>query len=228
MVSRSQIAWMPADATAEEARRVLNASKHSRYPVKGDDEQDIPGYVLARDILQQLLVGAFDLKVALRKIPFFPERVPAVQLLVQLQATRSKIGLVVDDYGSISGLVSTEDIAEELLGEMLTEYDRPEINIQTDADGWFLVRATTPVHELNRELDLDLPTGPQWSTIAGLLIHEAEGIPTPGQRFTLADEVEVEILDATSRGVRALRLRRLPGPAAENRIGSGRVPSRGQ
>ena len=80
---------------------MLAASKHSRYPVKGSDEQDIPGYVLARDIQQQLLAGAFNLKIALRKIPFFPERVPAVQLLVQLPAARSKIGLVVDDYGSI-------------------------------------------------------------------------------------------------------------------------------
>jgi putative hemolysin len=167
MIPRSQIAWMSADATAEEARRVLTSSKHSRYPVKGSDEQEIPGYVLARDILQQLLVGAFDLKVAVRKIPFFPERVPAVQLLVQLKAARSKIGLVVDDYGTISGLVSTEDIAEELLGEMLTEYDRPDSNILPDGDGWFVVRGTTPVHELNRELDLDLPTGPQWSTSPG-------------------------------------------------------------
>ena len=215
MVPRSQIVWMPADATAEAAMRVLGATKHSRYPIKGADEQDIPGYVLARDIQQQLLAGAFDLNTALRKVPFFPERVPAVQLLVQLQAARSKIGLVVDDYGAISGLVSTEDIAEELLGEMLTEYDRPEINIQRDGDEWFVVRGTTPVHELNRELDLDLPTSPQWSTIAGLLIHQAGEIPIPGQRFTLEDEVEAEVLDATSRGVKVLRLRRLAGETPE-------------
>ena len=106
-------------------------------------------------------------------------------------------------------------IAEELLGEMLTEYDRPEINIQRDGDEWFVVRGTTPVHELNRELDLDLPTSPQWSTIAGLLIHQAGEIPIPGQRFTLEDEVEAEVLDATSRGVKVLRLRRLAGETPE-------------
>jgi putative hemolysin len=215
MVPRSQIAWMPGDATAEAALRVLTTTKHSRYPVKGDDEQDIPGYVLARDIQQQLLAGAFDLKTALRKIPFFPERVPAVQLLVQLQAARSRIALVVDDYGAISGLVSTEDIAEELLGEMLTEYDRAEVNIQRDGEDWFIVRGTTPLHELNRELDLDLPTSPQWSTIAGLVNHEAGEIPPPGRLLTLDDEVEVEVLDATMRGVKLLRLRRLAKESPE-------------
>ena len=76
---------------------------------------------------------------------------------------------------------------------MLTEYDRPEINNPAETNGWFVVRGTTQVHELNRELDLDLATGPQWSTIAGLVIHEASEIPISGQRFTLEDEVEVEI-----------------------------------
>jgi len=212
MVPRHTIVWIPAEATTEQIRRILREHPHSRYPVARDGENDVLGYVLARDVYEQLIAGALDLSAAIRKLPFFPERMSAVELLGQLQAARSKIGLVVDDYGAVSGLVSVKDIAEELLGEVLTEYDRPESNIVAEGDDSFVVRGTTPVHQLNRELDLDLPTGPEWSTLAGLVMAVAGKIPERNERITLPDGIEVEILDATARGVRLLRVRK-PRPS---------------
>jgi putative hemolysin len=206
MVPRHTIVWMPDDATLEQVRRILREHPHSRYPVARDGENDVSGYVLARDVYEQLLDGALNLAAAMRKLPFFPERTPAVDVLRQLQAARSKIGLVVDDYGAVAGLVSVKDIAEELLGELLTEYDRPESNIHTESDDSFVVRGTTPVHQLNRDLDLDLPTSPDWSTLAGLVMAAAGRIPERNERITLPGGIEVEVLDATARGVRQLRL----------------------
>jgi putative hemolysin len=215
MVPRNTIDWMPADADQAQVRRILREHAHSRYPVARDGENDVLGYVLARDLYEQLLERRLDLGAALRKLPFFPERMSAVEVLRLLQNARSKIGLVVDDYGAVAGLVSIEDIAEELVGEVLTEYDRPESNVHTESEDTFVVRGTTPVHQLNRELDLDLPTGPGWSTVAGLVISVAGKIPERSERIALPDGIVAEILDATVRGVRTLRLHRPRPPAPE-------------
>jgi putative hemolysin len=222
MLPRSTITWLPADAGPEETRRILQAHAHHRYPVRGATEQDVPGYVLARDVYEQLLAGEFDLQKALRKLPFFPERMSAVDVLRHLQVSRSKIGVVVDDYGAVAGLVSVEDIAEELLGEVVTEYDRPSSDIRIESEDSFLVNGTTPVHELNRELDLDLEAGPDFSTIAGLVIAKAGEIPKAGRRLAVDEdgEVEAEVLEATVRGIKLLRLRRVklaPEAGADNR-----------
>jgi putative hemolysin len=209
MVPRTAIIWLHADATREQVSAVLKSSAHTRFPVLGATEQDIAGYVLAHDLYQQLLAQTFDIKAALRKLPYFPERIAAVDALRELQTRRSKIAIIVDDYGAVAGLVSTEDIAEELVGEMLTEYDRPSGNIRAESEDSFLVNGATQVHDLNRELELQLPAGPDWSTIAGLVIATLNAIPRPGQRVAIENEVELETLEADARGIKLLRLRRL-------------------
>lgn len=215
MVPRAGIAWMPANATPEQAHRILQSGAHTRYPVRGAEEQDVLGYVLARDLYDQLLLREFDLHAVLRKLPFVPERIGAVEVLRQLQAKRSKIAIVVDDYGAVEGLVSMEDIAEELVGEMLSEYERPSGDIRREGEDSFLVAGVAQVHELNRELDADLPTGPDWSTIAGLVIAKTGSIPPPGRRVMLDGEIEAEVLDADARGIKLLRLRQPKPPPPE-------------
>jgi putative hemolysin len=216
MIPRTAIAWMRLDATHEQACAGLGSSAHTRFPLRGASEQDVVGYVLARDVYQQLLAQRLDLEAVVRPLPLLPEGIPAVDALRELQARRSKIALVIDEYGAIAGLVSTEDIAEELVGELLSENDRPSGNIRLENEDSFLINGSTPVHDLNRELELSLPAGPDWSTVAGLVIAAAGAIPRPGQLVAISNEVEFEILEADPRGIKLLRLRRLHASPARS------------
>src|SRR5512137_1223078 len=145
---------------------------------------------MAREIYAQLLDGRLDLRGALRKVPYFPEQTRAVEVLRTLQTSRTHIGVVVDELGSVAGLVSVEDLAEEVLGEIFAENEIPSGVVQPDGPNTFLVLGTAPVHEVNRELGTDLPTGPGFSTLAGLILNQERAIPAAGARITMPGGVE--------------------------------------
>ena len=112
------------------------------------------------------------------------------------------------------GLVSVEDLAEEVLGEIFAEHETPSGLLQAEGPGVYVALGTAPVHEINRELGTDLPVGPGYSTLAGLLLHQERAIPAAGARITLPGGLEAEVVEATSQRVRRVRLR-LPSPPAE-------------
>jgi CBS domain containing-hemolysin-like protein len=113
----------------------------------------------------------------------------------------------VDELGSVAGLVSVEDLAEEVLGEIFAEHETPTGVLQPDGPQTYLALGTAPVHEINRELGTDLPVGPGFSTIAGLLLHRERAIPITGARIALSGGVEVEVVEASSQRIRRVRLR---------------------
>ena len=215
MVPRGTIVALEATATPDEVRAALRDHPFARYPVLGQNEDDVLGYVMARELYAQLLDGRLDLRGALRRVPFFPEQTRAVDVLRALQAGRTRIGIVVDELGSVIGLVSLEDLAEEVLGEIFAEHETPIGLVQPDGAGTWLVAGSTPLHELNRELGLDLPIEPGWSTLAGLVLHVTGTIPAVGTRLELSGGVLAEVVDATSQRVRRLRLR-VPSGTAED------------
>jgi putative hemolysin len=210
MVPRGKIVWLSAVASPEAVRATLRTKPHGRYPVRGASEDDILGYVVARDVYHQLLEGSFDLRRIVREVSFFPEGVSAVELLRALQEKAAPLGLLVDETGLVAGLVSPSDIADELVGEMVA--DGGGRAIVAERDGTYLVDAATPVHEVSRALGVELPTGPTFSTLAGLLITTAGTIPPPGAKLTLPGGVEAEVVDASRQRVRRARLR-VPPPA---------------
>ncbi|MEY2668978.1 MAG: hypothetical protein RJA59_1616 [Pseudomonadota bacterium] len=166
---------------------------------------------MARELYSQLLDGHLDLRAALRKVPFFPEQTRAVEVLRVLQLSRTHIGIVVDELGSVAGLVSVEDLAEEVLGEIFAEHETPASVLQPDGPHTFLALGTAPVHEVNRELGTDLPVGPGFSTLAGLLLHQERAIPAAGSHIVLPGGLEAEVVEATSQRIRRVRLRLPPG-----------------
>lgn len=207
MLPRSDIAWLPLAASREEVERVLRERPHARYPLI--DESDQPaGYVLAREIYAQLLAGRLALVELVRELPTFPESVPAVELLRELQKARSEIGLVVDDSGFPSGLVSIETLAEELFGEIASENEIPRKSIAPQADASFLVRGDTQVHEVNRELGFELPVERDASTIGGLVIAKLGQFPTAGAIVDLAEGIRAEVKETSPRRVLLVRLSR--------------------
>jgi putative hemolysin len=120
--------------------------------------------------------------------------------------------MVVDESGGIAGLVTIEDITEELVGDILTEHENPFASVHPEAEGSARIAGTTPIHEVNRILGIDLPEGPTYTTLAGLVVDRAEHIPQIGDVVEVADGVHAEILEATARQVRWLRLRYEPSP----------------
>jgi putative hemolysin len=196
-------------------RRLLETG-HSRMPVYDGTLDSIAGYITAKDVLAlawegQLIILA-DL---LRPTHFVPESVPAPKLLKDLQGSHASLVFVVDEHGGLAGLVTLEDLIEELVGEIFTEHSVPEQLVQREPDGTALVHGNAPIRAVNRELGTDLPEGDS-STIAGLCMEIAGRIPQRGTRLETPDGTLIEIVEASPRSVRLVRLtwRRESSPEA--------------
>jgi putative hemolysin len=215
MLARNRVVALPRSATPEEVRRTLLEQGHDRLPVYADTLDDIVGYVTAADVLalgweRDLLV----LDDILRPPLFFPETASAVTILQELREKRLWLAVVVDEHGGVSGVVTLEDLLSELVGELFREKAAPQATIVREPEGTALVRGDVPVREINRELELDLPESDEWSTVAGLCIFLAGGIPEPGARLG-APGVQLEVVEATPRQVRKVRIRRAPAPRSD-------------
>ncbi|MBX3262500.1 MAG: HlyC/CorC family transporter [Labilithrix sp.] len=206
MAPRAEIAWIPVDATESAVASLLRERPHARYPVV-DGAQHPMGYVLAYELYAQLLDRRLDLRSLLRDIPAFPEGAPAVEVLRALQRARSEIGLIVDETGSASGLVSIEMLAEELFGEIAGEREKVVPAITAAGEGAYDVRGDAPLHEINRDLGLELPIEPSASTLGGLVLAVHGSFPEPGARVVLPGDVGAEVLEVSGRRVALVRLR---------------------
>lgn len=200
MVPRNEIAWLALDASRERVERTLRDQPHARYPVTDSAQQPV-GYVLGHELYAQLLANAFDLRALLREVPTFVETAPAVEILRALQKARSEIGLVVDDSGAPSGLVSIETLAEELFGEIAAERENVTRSIAPSGEGKFEVRGNVHLHEVNRELGLELPIEPTATTLGGLVVAAHGSFPPAGARVVLPDGTHAEVLETSARRV---------------------------
>lgn len=205
MVPRTEIAWLTLSSSREDVMQVLKNEPHARYPVL-DTTQQPAGYVLAREVYAQLLEGNLDLARVLRKIPTFPETASAVLVLRSLQEARSEIGLLVEETGSPTGLVSIETLVEELFGEIAAEHEISRPSVAPQDDGSFVVRGDTPLHELNRDLGLELPINATSSTLGGLVLATRGGFPAVGDTVVLPGGVDAEVKEVSARRVLLVRL----------------------
>lgn len=207
LVPRPQVVTLPKDAKLAEIKRVLDTAVHARYPVTGTDNEDVVGYVLARDLFQQLVkTGQVSIAASLRPPHFIVESRRAVDALHELQRRRTPIAMVVDEHGGFQGIVTAADITEELVGDILGEHDTDELRIEPESEYAYVVVGTTTIHELNRELECELPVGPGYTTIAGLVIQTAGRMVTSGETVKLPAGIVAEVLDANPRQVRSVRL----------------------
>jgi putative hemolysin len=207
MVPRGRIVALPRSASEEELRRVLLEEGHARLPVYDRSLDEIVGYLVAREALalvwEKSLVVLDDL---IRPVLFVPETARAVQVLRDLQTRQVHIAIVVDEHGGVAGLVTLEDLVEELVGEILGEAEEAAPWVVREASGTAVVRGDAPIREVNRELDIGLQEGRDYSTLAGLCIALAGGIPACGARLTAQDGSVLEVMEATSRQVRRVRV----------------------
>jgi putative hemolysin len=218
MVPRSRVVALPRNAPPEELKRLLLEEGRSRMPVHDGTLDEIVGYVMAKDLAamawERQLIVLDDL---LRPVHFVPASARAVHVLRELQRRRTQIAVVVDEHGGVAGLLTLEDLVEELVGEIVGEQEQVETLFQPEPTGTALVRGDAPIREVNRAFELDLPEGDGYSTVAGLCIALAGAVPERGARLLSPDGTGIEVVDASPRVVRLVRL----SPPA---LSGGRAP----
>jgi putative hemolysin len=207
MVSRNRVVALRRGAPPDEVQRVILEEGHSRMPVYDGSIDNIIGYVVARDVLALAWEkGLVVLEDILRPAHKVPESTRALDLLREMQRRRTQMAVVLDDHGGISGLVTTEDLIEELVGDIMSEDDVPEVFFTREPGGTILVQGWASVRKVNRDLHLDLPVGKDRTTIAGLCMSLAQAIPQAGEKLATDNGTVLEVIEASPRRVRRVRI----------------------
>jgi putative hemolysin len=212
MVPRTRVVALRRGAPPDEVQRVILEQGHSRMPVYDGSIDNIVGYVVARDVLALAWEqGLIVLEDILRPPHKVPETTRALDLLREMQRRRTQMSVVVDEQGGVSGLVTTEDLIEELVGDIMSEDDVPEQFFTREPSGTILVQGWAAVRKVNRDLHLDLPVGKDRTTIAGLCMALAQAIPQAGERLTTDNGTVLEVIEASARRVRRVRIHPVAG-----------------
>jgi magnesium and cobalt transporter len=207
MIPRSQMITVRSSQAPEEYIQNIIDSAHSRFPVIGESTDDIKGILLAKDLLPLAMKGKLKrgtISELLRPASIVPESKRLNQLLKEFKQNRNHMAIVVDEYGGISGLVTIEDILEQIVGEIEDEHDfDDEAMIKTLSRGEYNVKALTPVDEFNEYFSVDLPQK-EFDTVGGLVLKEFERLPRRGDSTNLFG-FKVTVLNADNRSIRLLK-----------------------
>ena len=231
MIPRADIVAAPNDITLAELLALFRTAGHSRLPVYEDTLDDPRGMIHIRDFLEHIaaraetqpegavgLVGLSEslasVKQMLRPVLFAPGSMPVMDLLVKMQASRTHMALVIDEYGGTEGLVSIEDLVEVIVGDIEDEHDEevaPEIVTQPDGD--FVIDARASLEDVRKALDDDLVEmgeAEDVDTLGGLVAAFLGRVPTRGEIVTANERFEIEVIDADPRRIKKLRIHRKP------------------
>ena len=216
MTPRTEICALPIDSTIIAARDLIIEEKYSRLPVYRDSIDNIEGVVYVRDLLQAWVENKENepINTILRDAYFVPETKSAADLLKSMQVNHVQLAIVIDEYGGVAGIVTVEDILEEIVGEIEDEDTEQEeiIEIMEGDDGYWDVLGSTDIDKIERLFDLEIEDD-DFTTIAGLVTSEAGYIPKIGEKLSVHG-LEVEILRADEKKIGLLRLRP-SGPVKE-------------
>jgi magnesium and cobalt transporter len=214
MIPRAQMVVIAQDASAKELLPIVTESQHSRFPVIGENRDEVVGILLAKDLLRFSFAGqeTFDISQILRPAVFIPESKRLNVLLREFRLTRNHMAIVVDEYGGVAGLVTIEDVLEQIVGEIEDESDigEEESNIKRLSDSQYTVKALTPIQDFNEYFQTDLSDA-EADTIGGLVLHQFGHLPKRGETATIQG-FEFKILHADNRRVRLLRVTVLNKP----------------
>jgi len=207
MVPRQEIVGLDLDRTWEENLGVIQTSQHNRLPVYREYIDNIIGVTRVRDLLPELARGELTQALLLERIrePYFvPEGTPLTKQLLNFQQHRRRSAFVVDEYGDVQGLITTQDIVNELVGELDHDSTALSLGVTKESDRSYVVDASANVRQLNRVMNWNLPTdGPK--TLNGLIVEQLETIPESGTGVTVAD-YPIEILDTSEHGIKRVRV----------------------
>lgn len=210
MTPRTEICAIPVESTIKDARDMIIEEKYSRLPVYRESIDNIEGMIYVRDLLAALATGRKEhsVETIMRDAFFVPETKTAAELLKNMQVNHVQIAIVIDEYGGVAGLITVEDILEEIVGEIEDEDTEQEeiIEIVQGEDGYWDVLGSTEIDKIERIFDADLEDE-DYTTIAGLVTSEAGYVPKAGEKLMLRG-LAVEILKADEKKLHLLRLRK--------------------
>jgi Mg2+/Co2+ transporter CorB len=226
MVHRTKMETIDVDEPPAKILDQLMRSQYTRMPLWKDEPENIVGVLHTKDLLLALSRNGWeadklDIMKSASEPWFVPDTTTLRDQLNQFLKKKMQMALVVDEYGEVQGLITLEDILEEIVGQITDEHDIADSHIRMQSDGTVNVDGTVAIRDLNRHLDWDLPDN-EATTVAGLVIHEAQTIPEPGQVFTFHG-YRFEILRKSRNRIMAIRIKPV---VAENPLGAGSTPVR--
>jgi CBS domain containing-hemolysin-like protein len=213
MVPRPDMVAVALETPLEQVLELILRSGFSRIPVYDGTIDEVVGLAYAKDVLRRLHDGQADKPLAdiLRQAPFMPESMRAAECLREMRKLKSHMVIVIDEYGGTAGLVTLEDLLEEIVGEIADEYDREEPNVEPLPDGDYRVNARLGIDEVNELLDVELPAT-EWDSIGGLLFNLVGGVPREGQEVEFQG-LRLRAERVQGRRIGRVRIHRLPPPA---------------
>lgn len=210
MIPRARMDVVHLDDKIEDVIEFAMRTAHSRFPVVGDDKDDVLGILLAKDLLRAVGKSQFQLREVLRPAVFIPESKRLNVLLREFRISHNHMALVVDEYGGISGLITIEDVLEQIVGDIEDEYDFDETagNIVADQLGRYRVKAGTDIESFNEAFGCHIESS-EVDTIGGLVIAHLGHVPQRGESVVI-DGLGFKVLRADGRRVLTLLVERLP------------------
>ncbi len=206
MTPRTEVVGIPKGSTLGELKELIRKEGHSRIPVYDENIDQVLGMVYAKDLLHVDADDPFDLMQHIREVPFVPEAKLLNDLLTEFRTGRTHAAIVLDEYGGTAGLVTIEDILEELVGEITDEYEKPEPEpIRRISEQVVEVDSKVHVDEINELLGLEIPEGDDYETIGGFVFSAMGKIPRNGEQLVY-DSARITILEAEDRKINRLRI----------------------
>lgn len=192
MTHRKNVLMLDAADSVEEIIDAALESPYTRMPVYSEDTDNIVGVLHTKDLMREIKIrernqvdmDTFNIEELVADPWFVPETTTLHQQLQAFKNRKEHFAVVVDEYGSFMGIVTLEDILEEIVGEIDDEHDETVVGVRKQADGSYMIDGDVTIRDLNREFDWELPDDEDYSTVAGLIIHEAQTVPDAGQSFT--------------------------------------------
>lgn len=209
MTPRVDLLALPSSASVAEAKAMFVSSGHSRIPIYGRSVDEIKGILYAKDFLDEAKVAGRSLDQLAHKPIFIPETKAVGELFNEIKRTRNHFAVIIDEYGGTAGVVTFEDIIEEIVGEIHDEYDSEEdikSKPQLMPDGSIILEARTLISDVNEILDADIPDNDAADTIGGFVCSELGRIPDSGEEFAIPGKVKVSVLKADKRKIQTLKL----------------------
>ncbi|MGY3265279.1 MULTISPECIES: transporter associated domain-containing protein [unclassified Lysobacter] len=209
MIPRSQMVSLPADTRFLDLMHMVVESGHSRFPVHGEDRDEVLGVLLAKDLLRGVVAdhGPATIHELLRPALLIPESKPLDVLLREFRQSRNHMAIVIDEHGGVAGLITIEDVLEQIVGEIDDEHDEaadPNALIAAQTDGQFVVDALTPIADFNERFGADFDDD-EYDTIGGLVTAAIGHLPEAGEELTL-DRFVFRVAGADARRVHAFHV----------------------
>lgn len=207
LVPRNEIIAVEHDLPREELIELFDRTGFSKLPVYKEDIDDIIGYIHSIEMFH--LGDTEDWSARVLPTIFIPESLPAEKALKQLMQKKRSLAIVVDELGGTAGMVTLEDIVEEIFGDIEDEHDTKRIAMRKVSENEYIISGRAEVDSLNEKFDLEIPESEEYQTLAGFILHHSQEIPEAGEEFNLPPHFQVQVMRATGNKITLVRLRKI-------------------